>query len=72
MIAAQINSVTGQALHSPGPPNRAVSANRQAVSTTKVRTNDNRPDTRPLEKAVNNPEPKMLNPTNRHAGSEIR
>ena len=52
-----INSDAGHALHNPYPENRAVSTNRQAISTTQVRTSDRKPEMIPFEKAVKSPEP---------------
>ena len=52
-----MNSAAGQALHRPGPENRAVSRNRQMISTTNVRTSDRKPEIIPFENAVKSPEP---------------
>ena len=52
-----MNSAAGQALHRPGPEKRAVSRNRQRISTINVRTRDRKPEMIPFENAVNSPEP---------------
>ena len=57
-----MNSAAGHALHNPYPENRAVSTNRQMISTTQVRTRDRKPETIPLEKAVMRTESKKAPP----------
>ena len=57
VIIKLMNSAAGHALHRPCPENRAVSRNRQMISTINVRTRDRKPEMIPFENAVKSPEP---------------
>lgn len=69
-ISKDIASDTAHAAHNPSAPKNLDKRSIQTERIRNVRIPDNDADTVPLEKAVNKPEAKILNPTNRHAGTE--